>query len=112
MEERRPHEEWDMDANPGRSDRMRRIDDPARKADHGKRKAGAVVFAVVTIVIMLLYILLFLGILLMGGNDPVSVGVAVVMVVIPVVVIAGVVYACRERMKEIEGGELDEADKY
>lgn len=86
--------------------------DSARKSDHGKRKAGALVFAIVTIIIMLFYILLFLGVLVVEGNDPISVGVAVLMIAIPVVVIAGVIYACRERMKEIEGGEWDEASKY
>lgn len=112
MEERRSYEEQTMSSNPGRPDPMRRVDDPACKADKGKRKAGAVVFTVIVVVFMLFYILTCVGIIFMSGGDPLSVGMVIIMIAIPVVVIAGVIYACRERMKEIEGGEWDEASKY
>ncbi len=112
MEERRPYEEQPVDLNPDRRDLMHRADAPVRKADKGRRKTGAVVFTIITVVIMLLYIILLLGIVFSGGNDPVGDSIIVIMVAIPILVILGVVYACRERMKEIEGGEWDEASKY
>lgn len=112
MEERRPYGEQPMGSNPDRRDLMQRSDDPARKADKGRRKAGAVVFTIITVVMMLLYIMLLLGIVLMGGEDPLADGMLVIVIAIPILVILGVVYACRERMKEIEGGEWDETSKY
>ena len=39
-------------------------------------------------------------------------GVLLLMIVIPVVIIAGIAVALKSRIKEIEGGEEDEASKY
>ena len=69
-----------------------------------KKKMGAVM-----IVLMLAMIGFFLWV---NSQETLPVGVLIVFVGIPVIVIICIIAALRSRIKEIEGGEEDEAAKY
>ena len=45
-------------------------------------------------------------------QDPIPTGLLIFLIAIPVVIIGGILAALAGRMKEIEGGEEDEASKY
>ena len=70
----------------------------------GALAAGIAVSAVIVIQI-LVYTLGFL-------QDMPPVGIVVLFLAIPVAVLAAVIYVTDERIREIEGGEEDEASKY
>lgn len=79
------------------------------KKDTKKRKKGTVIAAV----IMTLLMFLLMGLVLWGNTqDPLPIGVLLIILAIPGVVVVGVVLALKQRLKEIEGGEEDEASKY
>ncbi|MDD6182334.1 MAG: hypothetical protein PUB25_01255 [Lachnospiraceae bacterium] len=82
----------------GKQERVRKI----KKT--GALAAGIAVSAVIVIQI-LVYTLGFL-------QDMPPVGIVVLFLVIPVAVLAAVIYVTDERIREIEGGEEDEASKY
>ena len=71
---------------------------------HKKKRKGAIIGAVVMTVLMALTI----GFML----DPIPFGLLVFLIAIPVALIIGLWIALAGRMKEIEGGEEDEASKY
>lgn len=81
-----------------------------RKTDvHKKKIMGAVLGGGIMVVLMAVLI----GIMIWGCMvDPVPIGVMLFMVGIPAAVIIGVIAALIGRVKEIEGGEEDEASKY
>lgn len=74
-----------------------------------KKKMGAVIGGAVMIVLMLVMIGFFLWV---NSQETLPVGVLIVFVGIPVIVIICIIVALRSRIKEIEGGEEDEAAKY
>lgn len=74
-----------------------------------KKKVAPIILTIATVVCMLLFIVAFLQ---LNEQDPAPFGIIAFMVVMCILVMVGVVYACYERMKEIEGGEWDEARKY
>ena len=74
-----------------------------------KKKMGAVIGGAVMIVLMLAMIGFFLW---ANSQETLPVGVLIVFVGIPVIVIICIIAALRSRIKEIEGGEEDEAAKY
>ena len=74
-----------------------------------KKKMGAVIGGAVMIVLMLAMIGFFLW---ANSQETLPVGVLIVFVGIPVIVIICIIVALRSRIKEIEGGEEDEAAKY
>ena len=76
---------------------------------HMKKKMGAVIGGAVMIVLMLAMIGFFLW---ANSQETLPVGVLIVFVGIPVIVIICIIVALRSRIKEIEGGEEDEASKY
>lgn len=76
---------------------------------HMKKKMGAVIGGAVMIVLMLAMIGFFLW---ANSQETLPVGVLIVFVGIPVIVIICIIAALRSRIKEIEGGEEDEAAKY
>lgn len=79
-----------------------------KKSDQ-KKKHGPILAAIVMIALMLALVLIFLW----GyRTDPIPLGLLVFFIAIPCVVIVGVLLALRERFKEIEGGEENEAAKY
>ena len=79
------------------------------KSDVKKRRTGAIVSAVVCI----LYFAALGGLMFLGNSvDPIPPAVLIFLILIPIVMIVGITLALRQRMKEIKGGELDEARKY
>lgn len=79
------------------------------KVDVGKKKRGAIFAAIVMIILMALWeIIMFIG----NSYDPIPTPVLLLMTVPPVFVVVGILIALKERMKEIEGGEADEAVNY
>lgn len=79
------------------------------KRDTQKRKKGPMIAAA----IMTLLMLLVMGLVLWGNTqDPLPIGILLIILAIPCVVVVGVVLALKQRLKEIEGGEEDEASKY
>ena len=74
-----------------------------------KKKMGAVIGGAVMIVLMIAMIGFFLWV---NSQETLPVGVLIVFVGIPVIVIICIIVALRSRIKEIEGGEEDEAAKY
>lgn len=79
------------------------------KVDVGKKKRGAAIAAGVMIALILLWDVL---ILILNAWDPAPPFFIAVMIIIPTLIIVGIVLALKERMKEIDGGEEDEAAKY
>lgn len=79
------------------------------KNDRKKKKYGPLLAAIVMILLMIALILIFIW----GESvDPIPLGLLLFFIAIPVTVIIGVLLALRERFKEIEGGEENEAAKY
>ena len=79
------------------------------KSDVRRRKWGAVISAAVCVLFMIALIcMVFWG----NSEDPLPTGVFIFIVLIPAGIIAGIVLALVQRMKELKGGELDEAGKY
>lgn len=79
------------------------------KSDVKKRRTGAIVSAIVCI----LYFATLGGLLFWGNSvDPIPPAVLIFLILIPIIMIVGITLALRQRMKEIKGGELDEARKY
>ena len=74
-----------------------------------KKKMGAVIGGAVMIVLMLAMIGFFLW---ANSQETLPVGVLIIFLGIPVIVIICIIVALRSRIKEIEGGEEDEAAKY
>lgn len=81
-----------------------------RKKDSKERKRGAIIGAFVAIFFMSLPVIMMCVTMLMEPGVPIL--LASVFIAIPLIGIIGTVIALRERLKEIEGGELDEASKY
>ena len=77
--------------------------------DVSKKKRGAVIAAVVMITLIILWDVLFL---VLNLWDPMPTLILLLMIVPPTIVIIGVLLALRERMKEIDKGEDDEAVNY
>lgn len=80
------------------------------KTDRKKRRQGAIIGAASAI----LFMAVFLGIIIWGvAVDPeFPLVLAFALLLFPAVVIIGTLFALKERLKEIEGGEIDEASKY
>ena len=76
---------------------------------HKKKRTGAIVGAAVMTVLMLLTIIIVFW---ANAQDPIPLGLLLLIAGIPAVIIAGTLIALAGRMKEIEGGEEDEASKY
>lgn len=76
---------------------------------HRKKTAGALIGASIMILIMTL----FFGLLLWGNmQEPLPTGLLVALLAIPAVIIICILVVLAQRIKEIEGGEEDEAAKY
>lgn len=76
---------------------------------HEKKKNGAKIAAAVMAILLLCYDgLIFWA----NSQDPIPTVILAILVVIPTLAIVGIVMALNERIKEIEGGEEDEASKY
>ena len=76
---------------------------------HMKKKTGAVIGGVV----MMLFMVFMIGMILWGNSmDPIPAGLLLFLIAIPTVMIIAIMVVLRSRLKEIEGGEEDEASKY
>ena len=74
-----------------------------------KRKTGAIAGAVIMTVLMAISVIFVLWV---NTEDPMPIGLLAILIAIPVVITGGILAALAGRMKEIEGGEEDEASKY
>ena len=83
--------------------------DVSKKDVHRRKTSGAVLGA--GIIIALLLPVLF-GILWANGQDPLPTGLLLLILAVPIVVIICIVAVLIERIKEIQGGEEDEAAQY
>ena len=96
-------------------DDMRRLEEggasfmDVRKTDVKKVKRGPIIAAIVAILFMIAMIVLVVW---MDMIEPAPVGFIGLMIGIFIAIIIGVFMALKERLKEIDGGELDEASKY
>ncbi|MBQ9135655.1 MAG: MerR family transcriptional regulator [Lachnospiraceae bacterium] len=81
------------------------------KKDKKNKKKNALIAATSAILIMALPVILILWAAISTG-DEVPLGVILLFGAISLVGIVGTLLALKERLKEIEGGELDEASKY
>lgn len=76
---------------------------------HMKKKMGVIIGGAVMIVFMIFLI----GMFLWGNSvDPIPLGLLIVLVAIPVVIIVCIIGVLIGRIREIDGGEEDEAAKY
>ena len=76
---------------------------------HMKKKTGAVTGGAV----MMIFMFFLIGMILWGNSvDPIPIGLLLFLIAIPTVMIIAIMVVLRSRMKEIEGGEEDEASKY
>ena len=74
-----------------------------------KRRRAPIIAATVMVVMMLVV----LGVFCWGAIvDPILLPLVLFIMAFPLVIIAGVLLALKQRMKEIEGGEEDAASKY
>ena len=76
---------------------------------HMKKKTGAVTGGVV----MMIFMVFMIGMILWGNSmDPIPIGLLLFLIAIPTVMMIAIIVVLRSRLKEIEGGEEDEASKY
>ena len=76
---------------------------------HMKKKTGAVTGGVV----MMIFMVFMIGMILWGNSmDPIPIGLLLFLIAIPAVMMIAIIVVLRSRLKEIEGGEEDEASKY
>lgn len=81
----------------------------ARMTDTRKRKTGAIISAAAVITGLLLIILVMLWV---NASDPAPRGVIAFFIVMFAVIAAAVIYVLKQRLDEVEKGEIDEASKY
>jgi len=79
------------------------------ETDTRKKKAVPMIAAIVMALFMMALIWLIVW---AEMEDPLPIGLFVVILLVPVAVIAGTFMALKQRLKEIEGGEENEASKY
>ena len=80
-----------------------------QKKDKKLLRRNALLSAGTTILVMLIPIIFIIWV---STVDEVPMPLMVIMIAMPLVLIGGTLLALKERLKEIEGGELDEASKY
>ncbi len=78
--------------------------------DNLKRKRGALIGALSAIVFMALFAAIIIYASFAEPDIPLL--LTIILTVLPILGIIGTALALKERLKEIEGGELDEASKY
>lgn len=83
-----------------------------RKEDKKQKKKGALIGAVSAIIVMAMLLGIFLWAAIIDPASAPPLPIMAIIFAFPVLVIIGTLAALRERFKEIEGGELDEASKY
>lgn len=81
-----------------------------RKQDKTKRKKDSLIAAIVAIIFMALFLALSIWSCTVDPDVPIV--LTILLISLPAIGIIGTILALKERFKEIEGGELDEASKY
>ena len=83
--------------------------DVSKRDVHRKKATGAVLGAAIIIALILpaLFVILWAN-----GQSPLPIPVLIAIIAVPVVVIACIVAVLIQRIKEIKGGEEDEAAQY
>ena len=74
-----------------------------------KRRRGSIISTVVMIFLMIALISLYVW---AQSVDPIPLPIIAILIAMPGAVIIGVIIALKERIKQLEGGEEDEARKY
>ena len=74
-----------------------------------KRRRGSIISTVVMIFLMIALIALYVW---AQSVDPIPLPIIAILIAMPGAVIIGVIIALKERIKQLEGGEEDEASKY
>lgn len=82
-----------------------------KETDKKKTMRGSVIAAAVAIIFSLLYVALFVWLVTLDDN-PLPVFVGVLFIAIYVAVIIGVLFALKQRHKELKKGEIYEARKH
>ena len=83
-----------------------------QKRDKQQQKRGALTGALFAILLMTMLLGIFLWAVFIHPGETPPLPIFAIFLAVPGVVIIGTLAALRERLKEIEGGELDEASKY
>ena len=83
--------------------------DVSKRDVHRKKATGAVLGALIVIALIAPALV---GILWANGQSPLPTGILVLFVAVPVIVIVCIVAVLIQRIKEIKGGEEDEAAQY
>ena len=61
---------------------------------------------------MMIFMVFLIGMILWGNSvDPIPIGLLLFLIAIPTVMMIAIIVVLRSRLKEIEGGEEDEASK-
>lgn len=76
---------------------------------NSKKKIAPIIITIAVVLFSLAYIGVFVGVAI---ASPETLVMAIIAIVIYLIVCGGIVAALRERIKEINGGEEDEALKY
>ena len=113
LEQKVENDAWDTDNCLEQMEKMEkegvRFMDDIKKDIQKKRQRGALLGAGIMLVIMLTIIAILLWANSLG---PLPIGMLLYLIGIPALVMIGVLVALISRMKEIKGGEEDEASKY
>jgi len=83
--------------------------DVSKRDVHRRKATGAVLGAVIVIALI---VPALIGILWANGRDPLPTWLLLLIVAVPIAVIACIVAVLIQRIKEIQGGEEDEAAQY
>ena len=78
--------------------------------EHVDKKRKAPVIAAAVMILLMILVMVFFG--WAAKVDPIPFPILLIIMAIPVAVIVGVLLALKDRMKQIEGGEENEARKY
>ena len=80
-----------------------------KNSDVNKRKAGAIIACAVVVA----FLALMIGLVIWADTiDPAPKGILIFSIALFGTIIIGVIIALVQRLKEVKGGELDEAGKY
>lgn len=77
-----------------------------------RKKRGAIGSAIAVVLLLLSYLVVYFLMMSLVGFEPVIVGVLVVYGIIVVVGIICILCAAKQRLKELDSGEEEEAKKY
>ncbi len=83
-----------------------------RNENNDKNKLTPILVAIVTIIMAGGYGLLYWWVFMMTVAEGEPAFPILILTALPIAVVVGVIIAARQRMKEIDDGELDEAKKY